>query len=480
LSQDDLNAFQLCLNLLNTARLFKERLSLLDSRFRSEFAQVAYLIRGSYHPQIQTQIPTEGFFNPTSPFPFMEGIARGEAEILTQSTLNSMEFQNLLESVEYLVQPQPPGSGVHSSGLGSTPPTPTAAGTATRSEKQLPVRTQPVLRGSFVAIADFARAIQLYLQQIIITPLQVNLSSYPNLASWSSSASQNQRGGSSGFSFGFGFGSDNSMPAFSMTLTPTMQAVCDGLTALPRIFEDYLGDAEALSFSLETLPFVERDQDPSVKEFLEFVAKGQIFPDREREREGAQHSPRSTRMSISSPSFRRMSFTNPPSATFPPASYSSYPSSSSAPATKSPVLSEETVRFAWLSSIMLSVLSHLTSSVLPQIRTLTPSGAAQLAYDLNNFSTIGKTLSSDAPDTLENLENAENAEGHGGSERRENAESGWTTLEKWIEYCELSQEEGRKRWLAVQGVSAFSQGSGVDGDQDLVFKQIARIRGWTS
>ena len=85
------------------------------------------------------------------------------------------------------------------------------------------------------------------------------------------------------------------------------------------------------------------------------------------------------------------------------------------------------------------MLSQLTSNILPRIRTLTPSGAAQLASDLGYLSTIVGAL------------NAESEE-----------------LVSWRECVGLSDEEGRK--LVREG------GMG-EGREVLV--NVARMRGWS-
>ncbi|PVG00637.1 hypothetical protein CPB86DRAFT_729002 [Serendipita vermifera] len=409
LNQEELAAFQLSLNLLNVIRALKERIDALDSKYRVQTIQVARSIRTTHIHSGSHQIA---------------GAPRGEAELLAQSTLNSMDLSNLLESVD----PEPPMTSFLStpSAYGSAPPTPLAsASSVNRSESgNVALRTQPILQGSYRALTEFARETQIFLQNLILTPLFSYLAGYPLLTAWASNTNE-QAQRSRVF--------DTSLPTFSLSPTPVMQRVCDSLMALPRIFQDYAGDDEALGFSLETLPHVEKY--PGLKEYLDWTVQGPQYP----VEKDPQGSPRSKRMSISSPSFRRLSFSSSNLA-------GGYQQS------KPPVLSAETIEAAWLSSITYTLLCHFTQEVLPLIPSISTAGAAQLAYDLGDLSTMSKALNAD-----------------------------WEDLEKWKEYCEMSHDEGRRRWLMIQGASAFAEGAhdGQAVERDDVFRLIAHARGWT-
>ena len=66
-----------------------------------------------------------------------------------------------------------------------------------------------------------------------------------------------------------------------------------------------------------------------------------------------------------------------------------------------PDLPPETVIATWLSSLTLSLLSHLTTTVLPAVTRLSRHGAAQLASDLGYISNVARALDVEAPDDLE-------------------------------------------------------------------------------
>jgi hypothetical protein len=95
----------------------------------------------------------------------------------------------------------------------------------------------------------------------------------------------------------------------------------------------------------------------------------------------------------------------------------------------------ELVSSAWLSSLGHTLLTYLTTSVLPNIVTLSAAGAAQLASDLGYLSTIVRALNVEFED-----------------------------LDKWKEYAEFEDEEGKKQ-LAER-------------EADVIFQNISRMRGW--
>jgi len=163
------------------------------------------------------------------------------------------------------------------------------------------------------------------------------------------------------------------------------------LLNLPRLFEVYADD-DALSFSLETLPYIDTDLLKSLSEAdgTELVPTGHI---------------------------RRASLMQ-----------SIKPSS----------LSPEAVSSAWLSSLGHSILSHLTTTILPKIRTLTPTGAAQLSSDLGYLSNIVRAINVEYED-----------------------------LDRWKDYVNMGEEEGRNMALLEKE----------SGDSALT--QVARMRGWS-
>ncbi|OAX40770.1 hypothetical protein K503DRAFT_583340 [Rhizopogon vinicolor AM-OR11-026] len=237
----------------------------------------------------------------------------------------------------------------------------------------------PLLTITRASIASLARALQSSLQHTLLAPLHAHLSSYASLSLWSSSGDPKS----------IRTASDLHVPVFSLSPSDVVQRVAEGLLNLPRLFEVYADD-DALGFSLNTLPDIDE----------------------------AYLSGLSEQIHVQSPELghnKRASFVS---------------------SLKPVVLSPEAVAAAWLSSLGHSILSHLTSSVLPKIRTLSIAGAAQLSSDLGYLSNIVRAL---------NVEYEE--------------------LDRWKEYVGMNDEEGRR----VVGEKS-------QGDQVLVL--VAKMRGW--
>ena len=244
---------------------------------------------------------------------------------------------------------------------------------------------------------ELTRSAQLFLHDTILAPLIAHLVDYSTLPAWSTIIDQ-RTSGKGAF--------DLSIPTFSLSPSETISKVGEGLFNLPRLFEVYADD-DALAFSIETLPFV--DADSLRASLLPSLPSSPVAPALQR------HS--STR-SFDGPLPRRMSISAPPS---PLAN-----------------LNAETVISTWLSSLTLSLLSHLTSKILPSLSRLSRHGAAQLVSDLSYISNVARALDVDSGDELE----------------------------AWREAAELDEETTRAR-LAGEGVGTNE-----------VLERVARIRGW--
>lgn len=327
----------------------------------------------------------------------MSGTTRGAVQLLAQSSLNSMELHDLLERVD----PDLPHTQSQSRSDPLLTPTPPASGAEARRPSQVfhltpgTTQTAPLLVAAREAISGFAKACQVALQETILSPLRKRLAGYPSLAVWVAQADARKRAGAGSSAL-----SEVHVPTFSLSPTETMQRVAEGLLNLPRLFEVYADD-DALSFSLETLPFIKAEMLKALSEPAPEAASP------------AHHSRRTSSLSMKTP----------PIVSTPPA----------------PELTPEAVSAAWLSSLGLSLLSHLTSKVLPSIRFLSSSGAAQLASDLGYLSSIVMAL---------NIEDGE--------------------LDKWREYVDMDDAAGREKLKAEDAAS------------DGVLSTVARLRGWTA
>ena len=345
-STRDWATIQLALHLLEACRVVREQLAVLETKVRAGLVQVASSFR-------LARSDPQGLY--------ISGTTRGEAQLLSQSTLNSADLHELLDGLD---------------------PSTTSSAFGTPSTDQPP----PLMAGARKATVDFTKTCQGVLQDTLLSPLFQHLSTYAMSSTWSITTD--------------GKTNELNIPTFSLSPTPTMQRVAEGLLNLPRLFEVYAED-DALAFSVETLPFVDAESLRAV-----------LNP--------PPSSPHSR--SPIEPHLRRLSSSH---------------SFGTTTAALQPTLPPEMVVSAWLSSLALSLLSHLTTQILPAIRTLSKSGAAQLASDLAYMSNIVRAL---------NVE--------------------WGELERWKDAVEMDEEAGKKK-VKDDGLTA-----------DEIFHTVARIRGW--
>lgn len=245
------------------------------------------------------------------------------------------------------------------------------------------VKEKELLTLTREAISGYTATCQTALQDAMLAPLRKHLASYAAAPLWTSTPqdkSQARRGGIS----------DVQVPTFSLSPTETIQRVAEGLLNLPRLFEVYQDD-DVLAFSLETLPFADAALLESLTE----------------QTDASQHSGHMRR----------------PSIAFKPAPVA---------------LSAEAIESVWLSSLGHALLAHLTTVVLPQIKTLSSNGTAQLISDLSYLGNVIGAL------------NAESEE-----------------FSHWREHLALSDDDGRR--AVIEGTKS-----------DTVFSSVARMRGWTT
>lgn len=371
---EDWSDFQLALHLLETCRVVRERLGVFEKKVRATLVQVSTnfrLARNDPHGMHLT------------------GTTRGEAELLLQSSLNSAELHTLLDALDP---------------AGAPAPSPSIAPSAEKPTNGV------IFSPALTVVGNFTRSCQNFLQGIILKPLHGHLSSYGASATWSSADPQGSRGAF-----------DLHIPTFSLSPTPVIQRVAEGLLNLPRLFEVYADD-DALAFSIETLPFVDEESLRSLAENDQQLLQPPSPTAGSMSRRQSSASP--------SMSLRRLSTASIPSIPLPPPPI--------------PVLSPEMVTSTWLNSLTLSLLSYLTLTILPSIKTLSVHGAAQLASDLAYLSNIIRAL---------NVE--------------------FDELERWREAVEIKDEEGKKKWEEAKKSSSTQQ----DGGKE-VWDAVARMRGW--
>ncbi|WVW79009.1 hypothetical protein I302_100972 [Kwoniella bestiolae CBS 10118] len=174
------------------------------------------------------------------------------------------------------------------------------------------------------------------------------------------------------------------VPTFSLSPTDVISRVSEGLLDLLRVFEVYSKEV-GLGFSLDTLPFVEYT-----------VYHGIQIESENKDDKGS--------------------------------------------------IPSEIILSTWISSLSLSLLSHLTSSTLPSIRGLTSGGVAQLKTDLNYLSNAVGAL-----DVV------------------------WDDLGKWERAVGLDELGWRKEMRELRG----TEGLGEEGEREReVVRSVGRMRGW--
>ncbi|BGP73547.1 hypothetical protein NBRC10513v2_006958 [Rhodotorula toruloides] len=348
-STEDWSTFQFGLKLLDTCRGMAERLTAFEAKLKARMTVLAHAVREARESPARYTVP---------------GTTKGAILLLRQSTLNSAELAELLDPLE---KPHEAPSG---GSLAHPPPPP-----------PLSPFLLPKARG---AATDFTRTTQLFLHDTILAPLFAHLNEYSTLSCWTTT--QDQRPGGKG-------AFDLAIPTFSLSPTETISRVGEGLFNLPRLFEVYADD-DALAFSIETLPFVD------VETLRALQQPPQAAPPMLRQGSG-HRSTSSEALSGGIPASPALTRTRRGSLV---AGSSGSHVSVSQPA---PIpLSAETVIATWLSSLTLSILSHLTSTVLPDIPRLSKHGSAQLVSDLEYLANVARALDVESPEELDSWRDA--------------------------------------------------------------------------
>ncbi|BEI80461.1 hypothetical protein CcaverHIS002_0109900 [Cutaneotrichosporon cavernicola] len=321
-SPQDWGAFQLGMHVLEACQDVRDRLESFERRLYTALAGIG--------PTLAVT-PADGLmFQRTD-------TTLGAITLIQQSTLNSVELHSLISGLSGDAYPLP---------------------------------------AAHEALSSFTSSAQVFLQSIILRPLQSHLDAYPALSVWSQPEKPARRG-------------ELAIPSFSLSPTDTILRVSEGLLNLLRVFEVYAAD-DALAFSIETLPFVDVD---SLRELL--------APKEEERPSSAVGSGQAS--------------PGPTTAV-----------TSLAAATK-PTLTPEAVLSTWVSSLALSLLSSLTRTTLPAIRTLTAPGAAQLTSDLTYLSNAVRALDVEWED-LERWREAAECKDEGEWRRRSDGKGAWVNV----------------------------------------------------
>ncbi|KAF8348330.1 oligomeric Golgi complex subunit 7 [Amanita rubescens] len=284
----DWSTFQTLIRLLASGQAYEERLSIFESKLRTKLAEFANRFRLSRN-------------DPTN---FGVASTRGQGLLLAHAESD---------------QPQSARLGI----------------TITSQPTHILVRVRQAVHG-------FATACQTSLQQTILSPLKRYLKSYPSMPVWSLQDSQKLKHSGATHSL--------QIPTFSLSPSETVQRIGEGLLNIPRLFEVYAYD-DGLSFSLNTLPFVNAETIKSISDQSE-----------------ASAPPATRRRSTSA----RQQHIDP-----------------------------GVVSSAWLFSLGKGFVDHIIVDILPQISSLSKPGATQLASDLEYLSNIVRVLNVESEDLEE-------------------------------------------------------------------------------
>ncbi|KAI0315113.1 oligomeric Golgi complex subunit 7 [Amylostereum chailletii] len=214
---EDWSDIQAWLHLIEALRVVLDRLTMFEIKLRAVLLQVATTFRP------MQQDPG---------LPYIPGTTRGEITLLAQSELNTMELQNILKDVE--TDSRPPSQDT----------------TARQSIRITNPQEKPLFSASRASIVSFTTICQTSLQDAMLSPLRKHLSHYASSPLWSAPTDPKQKRSGTGAS------NQVQVPTFSLSPSEIIQHVAEGLLNLPRLFEVYQDD-DVLSFSLDTLPFVD-------------------------------------------------------------------------------------------------------------------------------------------------------------------------------------------------------------------------------
>ncbi|KZT10561.1 uncharacterized protein LAESUDRAFT_721945 [Laetiporus sulphureus 93-53] len=414
---EDWAEIQSLLHLLEAVRAVTDRTSAFEAKLRASLVQISQAFPATRE-------------DPSNVTAYGENTTRGAMQLLMQSGLNSAALHTLLDIVEPESQTQL---------APNVPPSPDARRGSSVSPVPSHSSQPPVLVAARIAMSQLALTCQVALQETILGPLNAYLASYASLSLWvQDQLSKRSAGASAG-----GATSAVHVPTFSLSPSPTMARVAEGLLSLPRLFEVYADD-DALAVSLETLPHIS-------KRFLSAVAEP-VAP---------SPTPSHTMPELKS---RRSS-----SLALLPGQITGMQAQVQAQNISEMHFSPEAVTAAWLTSLTRTLLANLTRTVLPRIPRLNTAGAAQLATDLSWLANIVEAL---------NVE--------------------WPPLTRWRKWVEETDTEGKRK--IQEGEEAMGESGDVldaekeksaeneeeeqdedEKDSEQQIRQIiARLRGWST
>lgn len=375
-SSDDWEVFQLGLKLLASCKTAHDKMFEYEKRIKNRLVESLHVVRSKGSEEVLAM---------NEDLELMKiRLSKGAKVIIEQSTLNSSELWEFFDSLQPLNKLTIPSNSrsYRQDSLSHTSSMSTVANR--RQSLQNAKVTTPLCQpqkalfpATNQSISNFIQESQHIVQSIILLPLLKQVNEYPHQSIWNQTENELQRINQSKSISTIDL---KILNHFSKSPTESISKLGEGLFNLPRLFEIYTTvDEDALSFSLETLPFIN---------YFEVLSNWHDFHQSVRRR-SADNS------ILPSQQLDDLNHTQP---------------SSQAP----PTLSTEMVISTWLSSLTLTVVDRFSQTIQKyfapnhqDIRktatdsssknyshgySLTPSGKNQLVIDLDYLSNVVKAL----------------------------------------------------------------------------------------
>lgn len=316
------------------------------------------------------------------------------------------------------------------------------------------------------------KGVQQHLVDVTLAPLLAHMEVYTQLPIWQANrlpGSVNEY--------------ELAMPTFSLSPTEEMSKIGEGLLNLPRLLEVW-NDNQSLRWAMQGLPFIateeEKQADISVTVDRNDINTSPSINRRSSFQAAATGS--SVANPLTSPSSeRRQTLHRHTSSLAAIATQTGTNSISTAPLDNT-TTSSTTMLQTYLSSIALSLVSHIVSLVLPSIVKLTTAGSLQLVADLEYLLNILSALNvnSAAFSTITSVDS-----------NNTQAVLLVRTLEAWKDSCKIKEADGQRimthirngqmaKGVELVGIEGFEE----DGDRlsslagTQVFEMVARMRNW--
>ncbi|KAJ3012538.1 hypothetical protein HKX48_006218 [Thoreauomyces humboldtii] len=275
--------------------------------------------------------------------------------VLRDSTLNSYKLRSVFEAMT---------SGNVTAPATVTVTTPSGASGEPSSNIQVNVDYNPLLKRAPAALRTFVQSAQQLAFDTLFVVVENQLSIVPTLSTWSSAVSTTAGP----------FNLD--VPQFSLSPLPYVTRIGEHLLTLPQQLELYVDD-EALRFSTDTLPFLEKGKHHTTDTTTTTTGNG----DAERSQEASDEEGEEVEEE------------------------------------------EEDVTYLWIKSISRGTMSRFVDTVLDHlVSRLAPDGANQLATDMRYLANVFDAMDVDRDPRFETLLNLleghdDNDHGHGDRDR---------------------------------------------------------------